>query len=149
MAKQRLKAEFPALYADLQAGRIGSVQQALRMAGLKPAKPRVPQLQKIWAKATADEQQAFSRWLILSGAVAPPALPADRPLASGRYLLPETIARLEAILKRRGLTPGAVMEEMGFGANDPALTLALARKSSLRLAVIAALRHWLDANDTL
>lgn len=139
--RQSLKADFPLIYADLQAGRIASLKESLHMAGLKEPKPRLRQLQKIWHKATPEEQQAFGRWLLASGNLpAPPGA-----IATGRYLLPETILRLEDIMKTRRLTPGAVMVEMGFDAGDPALGLAMARHSSLRLVVIAALTRWLSA----
>ncbi|UJW75663.1 hypothetical protein [Rhizobium sp. SL42] len=73
-------------------------------------------------------------------------IPAEPLIANGRYLLPATIERIEAVMRARRLSPRAVMAEMGFPADDHALAKALAMRASLRLSVIAALGQWLDGN---
>ncbi|EHS52387.1 hypothetical protein PDO_0015 [Rhizobium sp. PDO1-076] len=73
-------------------------------------------------------------------------IPVEPLIANGRYLLPATIERIEAVMRARRLSPRAVMAEMGFPADDHALARALAMRASLRLSVIAALRQWLESN---
>ena len=68
-------------------------------------------------------------------------------IANGRYLLPSTIARVEAVMRARSLSPTSVMAELGFSPRDTSLTRALAMKAALRLSVIAELTLWLRANE--
>lgn len=68
-------------------------------------------------------------------------------IANGRYLLPMTVARIEAIMIRRRIGPAEVMAEAGFAGDGAVLTRALIRQASLRLSVIAALRDWLAENE--
>ncbi|OAP47834.1 hypothetical protein [Sinorhizobium americanum] len=154
---QRLKTEFPDIYRALLAGEIGSARKVFVLAGIEPERTRLDKLKNSWAKATDAERDAFLTWLAAkgAGALAPrltfpaPAssdLPAQTPIASGRYLLPSTIAEIKAITARRRLTPQDVMQEMGFEAEGRALSGALTRGASLRLSVIAALEAWLRAN---
>lgn len=72
--------------------------------------------------------------------------PADW-IANGRYLLPETVRRLETIMKARRIGPDEVAAEFGYADQGFALARALLQKGSLRLAVIAALARWLAAQD--
>ncbi|MDI7862033.1 hypothetical protein MRS76_08700 [Rhizobiaceae bacterium n13] len=155
----RLMAEYPGVYGDLLAGRIQTLKQALRIVGLAPKRTRVEKLKASWAKASAGERDEFLQWLLVSGALpsAPTGTAASEgsvvpktgefPIASGRYLLPSTIARIKDIMVKRRLNADSVMEEMGFASGDRALARALLRNTSLRLAVIAALDRWLRANS--
>ncbi|AWM26845.1 hypothetical protein N181_15055 [Sinorhizobium fredii USDA 205] len=158
---QRLRTEFPDIYRALLAGEIASARKACAAAGIKPERSRLDKLKNSWAKATDAERDAFLSWLAARGArrssptlasspsLAPsPSSPrqAETPIASGRYLLPSTIAEIEVIMAQRRLTPQDVMHEMGFAAEDRALAGALARGASLRLSVIAALEGWLRIN---
>ncbi|MCY1250011.1 hypothetical protein D9M72_635990 [compost metagenome] len=74
-------------------------------------------------------------------------MPAGAPIASGRYLLPSTIARIKAIMAKHRLKPDDVMREMGFLSDGQPLARALARNASLRLAVIAGLEAWLRTHE--
>ncbi|WP_331372502.1 hypothetical protein [Sinorhizobium chiapasense] len=153
---QRLRSEFPDVHGAFLAGRIPSLRKALVIAGMKPERTRLGKLKNSWAKATDNERDAFLRWLAASGALStmaahssapsPSASAAEAPIASGRYLLPSTIAEIEAIMAKRRLRPDDVMQEIGFSADDRSLGHALARGASLRLAVIAALEAWLRTN---
>ncbi len=67
-------------------------------------------------------------------------------IASGRYLLPETIAEIRTIMNRRRMRANDIMAEMGFAGDDLSLTRALSKGASLRLSVIAALETWLRNN---
>ncbi|MQW89835.1 hypothetical protein [Sinorhizobium saheli] len=152
---QRLKAEFPDLHAAFAAGRIPSLRQALVLAGLKPERTRLEKLKNSWLKASDAERDGFLAWLAATGAL-PPAdaapstvCPADllaAPIASGRYLLPATVAAIRSIMARRRLKADEVMAELGFPPDGRPLARALTRNASLRLSVIAALEPWLKRN---
>ncbi len=132
----------------------------------KKAKPTpLTKLLKAWSGASPEERQAFldlvTAEVRAKGEPARPATaialesPAPDPvaaehetlIANGRYLLPSTIARVEAVMRARGLSPTAVMAELGFSPRDTSLTRALAMKAALRLSVIAELALWLRANE--
>ncbi|MGE6786508.1 hypothetical protein ACQKGL_28715 [Ensifer adhaerens] len=151
---QRLKLDFPDIHADLMAGRIPSLRKALVAAGLMDERTRLDKLKNSWTKASPAERETFLKWLSSSGAVegAAPQTQTDPPLAvpqaiaSGRYLLPETIAEIRAIMNRRRMRANDIMAEMGFAGDDLSLTRALSKGASLRLSVIAALETWLRNN---
>ncbi|MDP9631865.1 UNVERIFIED_ORG: hypothetical protein J2W85_003944 [Ensifer adhaerens] len=156
--EQRLKAEFPDIYSDVLTGRISSLRKALVIAGLKPQRTRLEKLKNSWAKATPGERHGFLTWLAISGvlpvatpvpptAAVPSPIPAGAPIASGRYLLPSTITRIEAIMAKQRLKPDDVMHEMGFLSDGQSLARALAKNASLRLAVIAGLEAWLRTHE--
>ncbi|KPF47464.1 hypothetical protein [Rhizobium sp. AAP43] len=134
----------------------------------KKSKPnQLKKLLKAWSGAEPEERRAFldlvaaeTRATAAAGDLV--ALPAglqepamveehgptgETLIANGRYLLPSTIARMEAVMRRRRLTPSAVMGELGFSARDPSLARALAMKAALRLAVVKALEIWLSENE--
>ena len=149
----RLKAEFPEIHAALATGKIPSLRRALVLAGLKPERSRLEKLKNSWTKASDAEHASFLAWLVskdaLPAAAAPPEAgpqPAGTPIASGRYLLPSTIAGIRTIMTRRGLKPADVMAEMGFPPDGRPLARALTRNASLRLSVIAGLEAWLSRN---
>ena len=122
-------------------------------------------LLKAWTGASPEERQAFLDLVTAevrskgetaqsvtakdSNSPAPDPAPADQEalIANGRYLLPSTIARVEAVMRARNLAPTSVMAELGFSARDTSLTRALAMKAALRLSVIAELALWLHANE--
>lgn len=149
---ERLRLRCPGVYNDFAAGRIASLRAALEIAGLRPQRTRLQKLQNSWKKAAPKERQDFLGWLAAEGALVLPSPPssgaASTQIANGRYLLPKTILRLEAIMTAQGKTPADVMQDMGFGANDRSLLRAMARKTCLRLKVIEALKVWLKAHET-
>ena len=104
----------------------------------KRERTRLEKLMHSWGKASIDERRQFIGWLGLDGPQPTPA-----PIATGRYLTPEVIARIEQILAVRRIGIAEVMAELGFDRRDPSLLRAMARRASLRLVVIAALENWL------
>ncbi|MEY9168125.1 hypothetical protein ABIE78_006244 [Sinorhizobium fredii] len=155
---ERLKTEFPDIHRALLAGEIASARKAFVIAGITPERTRLEKLKNSWAKATESERDAFLTWVSATGAspataasFSPPpssdSRNAETPIASGRYLLPSTIAEIQAIMVRRRLTPRDVMHEMGFDPDGQSLAGAIARGASLRLSVIAALEGWLRINQ--
>ncbi|KQX44416.1 MULTISPECIES: hypothetical protein [Ensifer] len=151
---QRLKLDFPDIHADLIAGRIPSLRKALIAAGLKDERTRLDKLKNSWTKASPTERETFLKWLSSNGGpdgLAPhahidPPLAAPPAIASGRYLLSETIAEIRTIMNRRRMRANDIMAEMGFAGDDLSLTRALSKGASLRLSVIAALETWLRNN---
>lgn len=151
MAGQRLKRDFPDIHAELVAGRIPSLKKALIKAGLATRPTPIEKLVKAWSKANAQEREQFLTQ-IDANRIAPtmPAMATETAhglIANGRYLLPQTVQRIETIMKARHLSPSLVMKEAGFPTEGRALTMALARNASLRLAVIAALGQWIKDQD--
>ncbi len=132
----------------------------------KKAKPTpLTKLLKAWTGASPEERQAFldlvtaevrakgepaqSATANAAGSLILDPVTADQEtlIANGRYLLPSTIARIEAVMRARSLSPTAIMAELGFSPRDTSLTRALAMKAALRLSVIAELALWLRANE--
>lgn len=129
----------------------------------KDKRSPLDKLRKHWQRADTADRQAFVAQLRQEGFLAgdetdgmqtsPDQQPgcgidgANGLIANGRYLLPLTVARIEAIMIRRRITPVDVMREAGFAGDGAVLTRALIRQASLRLAVIAALRDWLRENE--
>ncbi len=114
---------------------------------------RLAKLLKHWDRATPEDRARFLRRIAIDlpgGADdgTRPALPLHSLAEKGRYLSTGTKGRVEAVMRRRSITPQAIMGEMGFSPQDISLALALARGSSLRLKVINALEGWLrDQED--
>lgn len=124
----------------------------------KKEKPSpLKKLLKAWMSAGPEERQAFldlvSAEMRARGAdpvsQAAEQIPEDAAalIANGRYLLPSTIERVEAVMRARKLSPSGVMAELGFSSRDASLTRALAMKAALRLSVIAALANWLARHE--
>ncbi|MGE7370582.1 hypothetical protein ACQKKX_16190 [Neorhizobium sp. NPDC001467] len=150
-ALERLKSDFPGIHADLICGRIPSLKKALVRAGLAHKPDPLDKLLKTWGKADARQREQFLTKIGVRAASSDTAVAMAEghgPLiANGRYLLPQTIRRIEAIMTRRKLLPADVMAEIGFPLDSRSLTRALAKKASLRLAIIAALETWLQQQD--
>ncbi|MBB4952901.1 hypothetical protein H4S14_000948 [Agrobacterium vitis] len=154
---ERLRLAFPGVYNDFMAGRIPSLRVALEVAGISSERSRFQKLKNSWKKATLKERSEFLAWLTAqeylktSDLTSPKTVICDQEshklIANGRYLLPQTIARIEVIMRARGMTPLDIMQDMGFGANDRSLLKAMARKAALRLKVVAALEQWLLENE--
>lgn len=117
----------------------------------KNKRDALSKLLKHWHRASQEEQ---SRFLALIGTprAADGAASTEKSavalIANGRYLLPETVKRIEAIMISRGIGPANVAEELGFSGEGHSLTRALVKRSSLRLFIIAALDRWLQENET-
>lgn len=112
----------------------------------KSERTRLEKLQNSWRKASDDERRQFLEWIGSIDAGGPSiSWVGDNgvPIASGRYLTPQTIGRIRAVMTRRSLTLDDLLLELGLPPNDRSLARALIRQASLRLAVIEALRNWL------
>jgi hypothetical protein len=126
----------------------------------KKEKPSpLKKLLKAWTSAGPEDRQAFldlvaaearARASDRTHAPVPEPVPGDAAalIANGRYLLPSTIERIEAVMRARKLSPAGIMAELGFSSRDASLTRALAMKAALRLSVIAALADWLATHES-
>lgn len=116
----------------------------------KNKRDTLSKLLKHWARATPDEQGRFLT-LIDETFVDRGKKPTDSSvvdlIANGRYLLPETVKRIETIMISRGIGPTEVASELGFPGEGHTLTRALVKRCSLRLSIIAALNRWLSENE--
>ena len=121
---------------------------------MKTKRTRLEKLQHSWMKALPREREAFLDWLgevqgvaRLPSAEGRATLPAA-PIATGRYLTPETVERLRAVMAARGITLADAMSEMGLDREDRSLARAMLRQTSLRLKTVEAIQLWLAEYET-
>lgn len=112
---------------------------------------RLEKLRKHWHRASEEERARFLAELRETLDPEEPAYAQVKQprahIANGRYLLPETIQRIEVVLRRRRIGPVELVAELGFPKEALAMTRGLAHGRSLRLSIIAALAHWLAENE--
>ena len=65
--EQRLKSDFPAIYADLKAGKHRTVTEAVIAAGIRTPRTRLNELKNAFDKASKTEQADFLSWLTARG----------------------------------------------------------------------------------
>lgn len=136
--ERRLRLEHPTIYADYRAGRIRSVRQARKKAGLIRLPTALDEVKRAWVKLAPTEIDQFLVWLR-------PRVSATRKsvLDRGGHLTPDVTGFLESWLSRNRLRPGRIMERMGFKRYDYRLSEAIKRKRRLPPDVIAKLTSWL------
>ena len=150
--EERLRNEFPTIYADLQAGRHKTTTEAAIAAGLKKSRTRLHELKNAFIKADKVEQTAFMRWLAAQGYTIAPSSTAGTAVSAITFdgrLLPAPKKRIEEIIAKRRLKIGDVMAEMGFPKLNASLGLALRQSTRLQPDVITALEKWLTANSSI
>lgn len=151
--KDRLKREYPAIHADLKAGKYRTVADAAIAAGLKKPRTRLQELKNAGLKASAPEQGDFLLWLTGTGvSLSPrPSFPASLSftVAVDRRLSPVAILRINEIIAKRHLQPGDIMAEMGYPKLNASLGRALHRGDRLQPDMITALQKWLTANASI
>lgn len=152
--EDRLKRDYPSIYADLKAGRHRTVTDAAIAAGLKKVRTRLLELKNAWAKADAAEQADFLKWLMSSGALSSSspsstASAGTAGIAIDRRLTPVASRRIGLIISKRHLAMGDLMVELGYPPLNASVGMALARGTRLRPDVILALERWLAANASV
>ncbi|MCH8489817.1 MAG: hypothetical protein LAT81_07800 [Oceanicaulis sp.] len=148
----RLQREAPAIFADLNAGRIGSVRQAAAMAGIKPLPKTLNNLKREWRKASAAERREFIDWI--RGSLPTAKAPAkSAPVAAYRavfdvdgHLTADAIAFLKAWQKREGKRPGRILQQLGFRRNDFRLAAAINRRVRLANELTGPVDGWMRRN---
>ncbi len=147
--EERLKNEFPLVYADLKAGKHRTITEAAIAAGLKIPRTRLHELKNAWQKANAQERDEFEKWLLAQSGIKTPhpsSASAKVPVAIDRRLQPWAKSRIKAIMARRNLQMGDVMAELGEKRLNPSLGQALHNGSRLRPTLVATLEGWLEKN---
>ncbi len=150
--EERLKSDFPKIYADLKAGKHKTIAEAAIAAGLKKSRTRLQELKNAFNKANKSEQADFLDWLTAQGHLTgrgSAAGTSSSTIAMDRRLLPVARARIEEVMTKRGLSKGDVLAEMGFLKLNPSLGRALHRGDRLQPDVITALEKWLAANASV
>lgn len=153
--EERLERDYPAIFADLKAGKYATVTDAAIAAGLKKLRTRLHELKNAWSKATTSERDDFLKWLSGAGvtfsspASAPPVGTGIVSVTVDRKLTAPASKRIEEIMSKRRLKSGDVMGEMGYPKLDTSVSMALARGTKLRPDVISALESWLTANASV
>jgi hypothetical protein len=160
----RLRVEYPAIFADLQAGKFKNASEAFVAAGLRKQQSGLTTLQAAWNKATATERDAFKALIgcvahagSSSGTLSPakniaaPHATAQAivtPIHVDGHLKPSVVANINAIKARRGIKTGVIMRELGFEALNPSLGLALSRDWRIKdPAILDAIASWLVKNS--
>lgn len=154
----RLRNEYPAVFADFQAGKFKSAAEALVAAGLRKPRSQLDVLSSAWSKASPTERDAFKVLIgcvapapvsvvpaVVSAVIAPPTL--ARPARGKSYLTPTLAAEVKAIMDRRRLKVGEVMREIGFSHLDASLGRAIARGDQIQNRMISALEIWVKKNN--
>ena len=140
----RLEREHPAVFRDYQAGKYETVEKALVAAKLKVKRSRLQELMNAWSKATTAEQDAFRRAIGCAppgvGLPAPAAAPAL--FAVDRRLQPHAVVAVQAIMARRVIKMGDVMNELGRKRLNASVGMALSQGSLLQQDMIDDLEAW-------
>jgi hypothetical protein len=148
----RLRNEFPAIYADLRAGKHRTITEAAIAAGLKKSRTRLHELKNAFGKASKAEKADFLGWLTAQGylsATSSTTSTSASTIAVAGKLLPTATMRIEEIIAKRHLKVGDVMAEMGFSKLNASVGRALHRGDSLQPEVISALQKWMAANASV
>ncbi len=162
---QRLRDEFPAIYADYQVGKFKNAASAFVAAGLRKPKSGLDLLRSAWKKASPSERSDFKLEIGCSGpgvanssptastsAVKPAPASSSlgvslRPVHVGGFLTTDAVDHIKVVMSRRSMKIGEVMAEMGFKKLNPSVALAMSRGAQIRdPAVLAALETWLSRN---
>ena len=138
----RLRLERPDVLRDLIAGKHASAAAAFKVAGLKKPRTRLQEMKNAWLKASPTERDEFKGFIGCTTPAVPTPLSA-MPFSSDRKLSLPGVAQIKAIMLRRGMSMGAVMDELGFKRLNPSLGLALRQNSRLQPDMITALEKWI------
>ena len=137
----RLKRSFPKIYADLRARKFTSVRQAAAAARLIHLPTRVDALKREWERATTAQKNEFVAWTkgrkAVSAAISLPIIDATG------HLKPAVIRFIKDWTRDKRITPGKIMQEIGFSNFDYTLSHALRLGAPIRSTAIPPLEGWL------
>jgi hypothetical protein len=151
---RQLELRHPDVYSEYLAGKYASLREALLATGIRKSRSRLHEMKNAWLKASAPERKEFDRWLSTqtgagSKSSGTPRLLAGPPIAINRRLEPWAKSRITMIMKKRRLSMGEVMVELGFPSMNGSLGLALNRGARLQPDVLAALERWISDNAAI
>jgi hypothetical protein len=142
--KERLKRDFPPIFADWRAGKFKSVRQAAAFAGLIRLPTRVDALKREWKRAAPAQRKAFLTWVNTTGIGLKKVTGIKPPIAdAGRYLKPDVIAVIRKWLAANHAKISDIVRDMGLSPLDGSLALALKGVYRLHRDTIAKLEIWL------
>lgn len=144
---KRIEAVRPDIHADYLAGRIPSVAEARRRAGLMSARTALHEMKNAWKKATNAERKQFISWARL-GSAAPGRTTGWRVVDDDLRLTAKAKKRIRTIMDRRKLRMGEVMSELGHQRRDGSLGNAL-RGTRVSVTMVATLEAWIGANASV
>jgi hypothetical protein len=147
---QRLKKDWPALYREVQSGRM-SVAEARRRAGLGGHRTRLHELKNGWTHATPSERSKFISWARSTLPAAPAPMPAAKTAWAGdERMLDWAKRRIPEVMRRRKLSYAQLADEVGISRLDASLAGAIARDNRVKSpATRAAMDRWLDLNASV
>lgn len=146
--QRRLRAEHPAIFADLKAGRISSTRQAAAKAELIHLPTRLSALKREWRGATKKERRAFVEWArdeLAAGVKG--RMTKDPLLDADGYLSLSTADRVWRLKERLRLMKGEMYVQMGLKAHDWRVIGVLERKIKPPPVILEAIRTWLAARS--
>jgi hypothetical protein len=142
---ERLRLERPDVLRDLNSGKHATAAAAFRAANLKKLRTRLQEMKNAWSKASPAECDEFKTFI---GCTTPAAgtPPVTAPFSTDRKLSPHVVTKIVAIMMRRSMSMGTMMDELGFNRLNPSLGLALSQNSRLQPDMITALEKWIAAD---
>lgn len=154
----RLKDEYPAIFADYQAGKYKNANAAIIAVGLRRPVSGLKQLEAAWKKATPAEKDAFKAMIgcaptvatspvrVSSSASAAPKTSSSAPTPAKTRLTATEAKAIREIMDRRKLKSGAVMREIGFDPLNASMGMALERDTQIQCDLHQALKQWIVDN---
>lgn len=142
-----LKRDHPVVYADYLAGRLASIADARRAAGL--LKPRTPlhELRNAWKKASPTERLEFLRKEGLAYLSAPPTAAGGAVFTPDHKMTKATRDRIKEIMTKRTLSAKDLNIELGLGPFDQSVNTALQRDTRVKQSSTrASIELWLRKN---
>lgn len=144
---ERLERDHPAIHKELIGGKLASVREACRKAGLRKPVTALEILKREWKKASADEKRDFLAWAHgkapKSAAVAPLAL-----VSTDRRLTPAAKTLIERMMKDEDLKLGQLMKKLGLSPLNASLGQALHNDTRISLDLATKLQAWVTPHPS-
>ncbi|MDQ1184194.1 hypothetical protein [Agrobacterium larrymoorei] len=140
--EERLRNEFPLVYADLKAGKHRTITEASIAAGIKTGRTRLHELKNAWKKASASERLEFVGWLKTTSGTSLHRSP--KPVfTKDNYLEPWAKKRIDDIMQSRGITARSIRDQIGIPAKDTSLESAFRGSRILKRSTRDKIEQWL------
>lgn len=140
--EERLKNEFPLVYADLKAGKHKTVTDASIAAGIKTGRTRLHELKNAWQKASAQERLDFVGWLKTTAGTSLYQSPKS-VFNKDNYLEPWAKKRMDEIIQSRGITARQIRDQIGIPTKDTSLESAFRGSRILKRSTRDKIEQWL------
>ncbi|WP_312806590.1 hypothetical protein [Agrobacterium cavarae] len=140
--EERLKNEFPLVYADLKAGKHRTITEASVVAGIKTGRTRLHELKNAWQKASAQERLEFLGWLKTTSGTSLHSSP-QPVFTKDNYLEPWAKKRIGDIMQSRGITARSIRDQIGIPAKDTSLESAFRGSRILKRSTRDKIEQWL------